>query len=50
MFTKTRSVCCVSLFLKYMIITKPWHREEEPHNSHDTPGRQAKQSHQLCDC
>ena len=20
--------------------TKPWHREEEPHNNHETPGRQ----------
>ena len=26
---------------------KPWHREEEPHNNHDTPGRQTKQSNQL---
>ena len=23
---------------------KPWHREEEPHNNHETPGRQTKQS------
>ena len=27
--------------------TNPWHREEEPHNNHDTPGRQTKQSNQL---
>ena len=20
--------------------TNPWHREEEPHNNHETPGRQ----------
>ena len=26
---------------------KPWHREEEPHNNHDTPGRHTKQSNQL---
>ena len=26
---------------------KPWHREEEPHNNHDTPVRQTKQSNQL---
>ena len=25
----------------------PWHREEEPHNNHETPERQAKQSNQL---
>ena len=23
---------------------KPWHREEELHNNHETPGRQTKQS------
>ena len=27
--------------------TNPWHREEEPHNNPDTPGRQTKQSNQL---
>ena len=26
--------------------TNPWHREE-PHNTHETPGRQTKQSNQL---
>ena len=26
--------------------TNPWHREEEPHNNHETPGRQTKQSNQ----
>ena len=26
--------------------TNPWHREEEPHNHHETPGRQTKQSKQ----
>ena len=24
--------------------TNPWYREEEPHNNHETPGRQTKQS------
>ena len=24
--------------------TNPWHREEEPHNDHETPERQTKQS------
>ena len=27
--------------------TNPWHREEEPYNNLETPGRQTKQSHQL---
>ena len=27
--------------------TNPWHREEEPHNNHEAPGRQTKQSNQL---
>ena len=27
--------------------TSPWHREEEPLNHHETPGRQIKQSNQL---
>ena len=25
----------------------PWHREEEPHNNHETSERQTKQSNQL---
>ena len=27
--------------------TNPWYHEEEPHNNHETPGRQTKQSNQL---
>ena len=27
--------------------TNPWHHEEEPHNNHETPGRQTKQSNQF---
>ena len=27
--------------------TNPWQRKEEPHNNHETPGRQTKQSDQL---
>ena len=26
--------------------TTPWHREEEPRDDHETPGRQIKQSKQ----
>ena len=31
----------------HKLLTNPWHREEEPHNNHETPGRQTKQSNQL---
>ena len=27
--------------------TNPWHHEEKPHNNHETPERQTKQSNQL---
>ena len=27
--------------------TDPWHRKEEPHNNHETPGRQTKHDDQL---
>ena len=27
--------------------TNPWHRKEEPHNTHEKPGRQTKPSNQL---
>ena len=27
--------------------TNPWRCQEEPHNNHETPGRQTKQSNQL---
>ena len=27
--------------------TKQWHREEEPHNHHETPGRQTKQNKEV---
>ena len=27
--------------------TSPWQREEEPHNNHETPRRETKQSNQL---
>ena len=31
----------------FKLQTNLLHREEEPHNNHDTPGRQTKQSKQL---
>ena len=40
----------MSMIRKYhnnKLQTNPWHREEEPHNNHKTPGRQTKQSNQI---
>ena len=31
----------------YKLQTKPRHREEEPHNNHETPERQTKHSNKL---
>ena len=31
----------------YKLQTNPWHREEEPHKNHETPGRQTKQRKKL---
>ena len=40
----------MSMIRKYhnhKLQTNPWHREEEPHKNHETPGRQTKQSNPL---
>ena len=34
-------------YLNHKPQTTPWHRNEEPLNHHETPGRQIKQSNQL---
>ena len=37
----------MSMIRKYhnhKLHTNPWHPDEEPHNNHETPGRQTKQS------
>ena len=31
-------------YQNHKLQTNLWHREEELHNNHDTPGRQTKQS------
>ena len=31
----------------HKVQANPWHREEESHNTNETPGRQTKQSNQL---
>ena len=33
-------------FHSHKLQTNPWHQEVEPHNNHETPGRQTKQSNQ----
>ena len=46
--TKTPKI--VSMIRKYhnhKPQTNPWHRNEESHNHHETPGGQTKQSNQL---
>ena len=34
-------------YYNHKLQTNQWLREEEPHNKHETPGRQTKQSNQL---
>ena len=34
-------------YRNYKLQTNPWHREEELHSNHETPGRQIKQNNQL---
>ena len=34
-------------YLNHKLQTNPWHREEEPHNNHETLVRQTKQSNKL---
>ena len=31
-------------YRNHKLQTNSWHREEEPHNNHETPGRQTKQT------
>ena len=37
----------IRIYHNHKLQTNPWHREEEPHNNHETQGRQTKQSNQL---
>ena len=43
----TKIVSMIRKYHNHKLQTNPWHREEEPHNNHETPGRQIKQSNQL---
>ena len=40
-------VSMIRKYHKHKLQTHPWHREEEPQNNHETPGRQTKQCNQL---
>ena len=56
---QTLLICkiCFTVIIKIVSMTRkyhnhklkanPWHREEEPHNNHQAPGRQTKQSKKL---
>ena len=34
------SKCVIRKYHNHKLQTNPWHREEEPHKNHETPGRQ----------
>ena len=38
----------IKKYHNHKLQTNPLHLEEEPHNNHQTPGRQTKQNNQLC--
>ena len=44
---KTYQVSMIKNYYNHKLQANPWHREEEPHNNHETPGRKTKQSNQL---
>ena len=44
---RTKIVSMIRKYHNYKLLTNPWHHEEEPHNHHETLGRQTKQSNQL---
>ena len=43
----SKIVSMIRKYHNYKPKTNPWHREEQPHNHQETPGRQTKQSSQL---
>ena len=45
--TRKKIVSMIRKYHNHKLQTTPWHREEEPLNHHETPGRQIKQSNQL---
>ena len=45
--TKGKIVSMIRKYNNHKLQMNPWHREEEPHNNHATPGSQTKQSNKL---
>ena len=46
-FFASKIVSMIRKYHNHKAQTNKWHHEEEPHNNHETPGRQTKQSNQL---
>ena len=46
-FSWAKKVSMIRKYHNHKLQTNPWLHEEEPHNNHDTPGRQTKQSNKL---
>ena len=46
-FSLYNIVSMIRRYDNHKLQTNPWHREEEPHNNHETPRGQTKQSNQL---
>ena len=42
-YSKKKIVSMIRKYHNHKLQTNPWHREEEPHSNHETPGRQTKQ-------
>ena len=45
-FALEKIVSMIRKYHNHKLQTIPWHCEKEPHNNHETPGRQTKQSNQ----
>ena len=45
--TCAKIVCTYDQEIPQSQTANPWHREEEPHNNHEKPGRQTKHSNHL---
>ena len=43
-YNHTKIVSMIRKYHYHKLQTNHWHREEEPHNNHETPGRQTKQA------
>ena len=46
-YESSKIVSMIRKYHNHKLQTNPWHSEDEPHNNHETPGRQTKQSNHL---